>query len=81
MTGLGRVNLLVGSNNSGKTSILEAIYLLDAMGDPSAIWKLLSRRGEWLAPDMGTAGEHDWVFSEKIGDLPVSIILIGAADH
>ena len=50
MTGLGRVNLLVGSNNTGKTSILEAIYLLDAMGDPSAIWKLLSRRGEWLAP-------------------------------
>ncbi len=58
ITGLGRVNLLVGSNNSGKTSILEAIYLLDAMGDPSAIWKLLSRRGEWLAPAMGTAGEH-----------------------
>ena len=26
-------------------------------------------------------GEHDWVFSEKIGVLPVSIILIGAADH
>ena len=58
MTGLGRVNLLVGSNNSGKTSILEAIYLLDAMGDPSAIWKLLSRRGEWLAPAMGTASER-----------------------
>ena len=26
-------------------------------------------------------GDHDWVFSEKIGDLPVSMILIGAADH
>ena len=28
MEGLGRVNLLVGANNSGKTSILECIELL-----------------------------------------------------
>ena len=28
MDGLTRVNLLVGNNNSGKTSFLEAIYLL-----------------------------------------------------
>ncbi len=26
-------------------------------------------------------GEHEWVFSEKIGDLPVSVILVGQADH
>jgi len=26
-------------------------------------------------------GEHDWVLSAKIGDLPVSVILIGQADH
>ena len=28
MSDLGRVNLLVGANNSGKTSLLEALYLL-----------------------------------------------------
>ena len=28
MSGLGRVNLLVGTNNSGKTTVLEAIHLL-----------------------------------------------------
>ena len=28
MDGLTRVNLLVGNNNSGKTSFLEAVYLL-----------------------------------------------------
>jgi hypothetical protein len=33
--GLGRVNLIVGSNNAGKTSLLEAIYLLRArLDDP-----------------------------------------------
>src|SRR5260370_15939941 len=43
---LERVNLLVGSNNSGKTSVLEAIFLLASRGDPLALWQLLWRRGE-----------------------------------
>jgi hypothetical protein len=46
MSGLGRVNLLVGTNNSGKTSALEGIYLLASQGDPSALWSVLWRRGE-----------------------------------
>lgn len=48
MSGLARLNLLVGTNNSGKTSALEAIYLLSSMGDPAALWQLLWRRGERL---------------------------------
>jgi hypothetical protein len=50
MNDLGRINLLVGTNNSGKTSVLEAIYLLSSMGDPASLWTLLSRRGERLPP-------------------------------
>jgi hypothetical protein len=46
MAGLGRVNLLVGTNNSGKTSVLEALYLLTSRGDPLSLWHLLWRRGE-----------------------------------
>jgi AAA15 family ATPase/GTPase len=30
--GLGQVNLIIGRNNAGKTSLLEAIYLLRARG-------------------------------------------------
>lgn len=48
---LGRVNLLVGRNNSGKSSILEAIELLHAVGDPSALWRGLERRGEISVED------------------------------
>lgn len=49
MTSLGRINLLVGTNNSGKTSILEAIHLLTRSGDPASLWQLLWRRGERVA--------------------------------
>ena len=38
--GLERVNLLVGKNNSGKTSLLEAIYLLS---NEDKISSLISR--------------------------------------
>lgn len=44
--GLGRVNLLVGTNNSGKTTVLEAVNILMANGDFSAIWFTHLRRGE-----------------------------------
>jgi predicted ATP-dependent endonuclease of OLD family len=46
MSGLGRVTLLVGTNNSGKTSVLEALYLLASRGDPWALWEIVWRRGE-----------------------------------
>jgi len=40
------VNLLVGRNNSGKTSLLEALLLLAGHGDPSVLWGAMNRRGE-----------------------------------
>ena len=54
MRGLGRVNLLVGTNNSGKTSILECIELLRSAGDPHVLSSIAGRRGEW-----GHASEGD----------------------
>jgi energy-coupling factor transporter ATP-binding protein EcfA2 len=44
MTGLGRVNLLVGANNCGKTSVLEALHLLLSDGNPLALWPALRSR-------------------------------------
>ncbi len=51
MEGLGRVNLLVGANNSGKTSILESIELLRSAGNPHVLSAIAGRRGEWGYPD------------------------------
>ena len=51
MKGLRRINLFVGKNNSGKTSALEALYLLTTNVDPQSLWKILSGRGEQSFPD------------------------------
>jgi hypothetical protein len=57
MSGLGRVNLLVGTNNSGKTSVLEAIEILASKGDPISMWQILWRRGERIATTMPVAAD------------------------
>ena len=43
---LARVNLLVGPNNCGKTSVLEAVQLLVSGGDPLVLVKSAERRSE-----------------------------------
>lgn len=43
---LGRVNLIVGQNNIGKTSLLEALWLYAERGAPAMIWQLLRARHE-----------------------------------
>lgn len=47
LEGLGRINLLVGTNNCGKTSILECIELLRSSGNRHVLSSILGRRGEW----------------------------------
>ena len=43
---LGRVNLLVGKNNTGKTSVLEAVSILIHQANTRWISQLLDERGE-----------------------------------
>ena len=43
---LARVNLLVGPNDCGKTSVLEAVELLASRGHPDVLVESLRRRGE-----------------------------------
>lgn len=47
---LARVNLIVGKNNVGKTSLLEALWLYAQRGSWSAIWDLLEQRDEGSRP-------------------------------
>ena len=44
---LRRVNLVVGINNSGKTSLLESIYLLARQNDENALFDVIRWRGRF----------------------------------
>ncbi|HSI97811.1 MAG TPA: AAA family ATPase [Gaiellaceae bacterium] len=44
LNSLERVNLLVGINNAGKTTLLEALYLLTMQADPRALLEVVRRR-------------------------------------
>ena len=44
--GLGRVNLITGKNNTGKSSVLEGLRLLASTAAPDVIYDILRRREE-----------------------------------
>ncbi len=46
---LGQINLIIGKNNTGKSSVLEAIALLISHADPLVLSQILSERGEYIA--------------------------------
>ncbi len=52
--GLGRVNLLVGKNSSGKTSVLEAVEALAVAGDLRVFTTAMLRRGEQTVEESGS---------------------------
>ncbi|MDI9312046.1 MAG: AAA family ATPase [Limnohabitans sp.] len=46
LNSLGKVNLITGKNNTGKSTLLEAIALYAGKGDLSIIYQFLNERGE-----------------------------------
>lgn len=62
MRNLSRINIIAGINNSGKTSLLEAIYLLARQNDLDGLLEVMRRRGkvttdqldpEWMLEQLG----------------------------
>src|SRR5712691_4457737 len=65
--GLGRVNLFVGKNNAGKTSLLDAIELL-VLGNVWALFRSAIRRGEEspsIDEDERPGGRRDLAISHQ----------------
>lgn len=77
---LGRVNLIAGSNNSGKTALLEAMYLHAMRGDPYAVIDIVRQRGyqrrsaDW--PDGGLPWEPLFRDFETSGDIRVDAVVM-----
>lgn len=72
----GRVNFIVGANNAGKTSLLEAIYLLTHQNDERALLHVLRRRDRverdpdslWLAEQLPPVIRLSGRFDQIVGD-------------
>lgn len=62
---LGLVNLFVGKNNSGKSSVLEAVRIWAEQGIPSTLTTILNSHDENLRLDNPLAGYDDLVFSDS----------------
>ncbi len=74
---LSRINLIAGKNNSGKTSLLEAIFLLAGAGNPQIAINVNLVRGIVLDAKVTEAiGETFWkpMFSELNMGRPIEIM-------
>lgn len=68
LTQLARINLVAGLNNAGKTSLLEAIYLLTRQNDLDGLLEVMRRRGKVATDQL----DPEWLL-EQLGDSTVDI--------
>src|SRR5713101_5648263 len=57
---LGRVNLITGQNNVGKTSVLEAVYLYARGGAGLPLYELLGSRDEFAGDASRELPDESW---------------------
>lgn len=69
---LGRVNLIVGENGAGKTSLLEALYLFRGAGSPALTFPLATSRGFQFMPQSAELVWH-LLFPEASTDQQIRI--------
>ncbi|WP_321414271.1 AAA family ATPase [uncultured Desulfobacter sp.] len=69
---ISRLNLIAGLNNSGKTTLLEAIYLLCRQNDFSGLMEVIRRRGKVAVDKINP----EWFIEQ----LPAEISISGCFD-
>ena len=69
---LARVNLLVGPNNCGKTTVLEAVELLASGGHPEAMFRSSSRREEPYSRRTATGDATRYLIRHHFRDFRVA---------
>jgi tetratricopeptide (TPR) repeat protein/predicted ATPase len=68
LTKLSRINLIAGFNNSGKTSLLEAIYLLTKHNDFGGILDVVRRRGKVGEEQL----DSQWFYEQLSGTIDLT---------
>lgn len=75
ITDMKRVNLLVGRNNCGKTSVLEAVFLLSGMSNPQLSVNIHNFR------DFVLTSDEDFSYMFRKLDFTVPISIRGTIDN
>jgi predicted ATPase len=84
---LGRINLLVGENNSGKTSILEALLILLSRVTLEFIAPLMLSRGEVILQGGGSSAEEQigldikHLFHDRQVEIGSQLVIEGRHDR
>jgi AAA15 family ATPase/GTPase len=81
----GRLNLIVGKNNSGKSTVLESIRILAAQGNPSLINDIVINDDDQLLvqqekDDNDTVKIYEGLFYDRAFPVDDSPIFIGTLD-
>ena len=69
---LGRVNLIVGKNNIGKSSLLEALRLYTQRFSPTLVWEILRARDE-SRYSSGVLDESKYLLTSRSLDRPENL--------
>jgi len=70
---LSRVNLFAGANNSGKTTLLEAIFLLTRQNDFDGVLEVIRRRGKVPKDQL----DPQWLLEQLVGEVRISGVFDG----
>ncbi|ATX90545.1 AAA family ATPase [Citrobacter portucalensis] len=65
---LAKINIFAGVNNSGKTSLLEAIYLLIKQNDFNGLVEVMRRRGKVSADSL----DPEWMIEQLSNNIEIS---------
>jgi AAA15 family ATPase/GTPase len=65
---LSKINLIAGLNNSGKTTLLEAIYLLTRQNDFAGILEVIRRRGKIPEDHINP----EWLVEQLSGEIRIA---------
>ena len=87
---LGRVNLIVGKNNVGKSSVLEALWIYAEQAEPALLYRILARRDEIVLDESDerrisvnaqerASALNNLFFGRRDSKLPHNAIHIGSA--
>jgi len=89
ITRLGRVNLVVGKNNSGKSTVLESIRILAAQGNPTLIDEIIiahddeilaQTKKDFSGEDNEQLNIYEGLFTDRVFPADGSSIFIGTCN-